>query len=292
MGGRDVELEESGTVLGKVGGASGLSRRALLAGLAGLGVALAGTALAGCSGAASSADAAGVPATSASASSGASAGGDAKLAVASTASSGADSAASSLRGTGAAVVYFSMPLTSAPDLDVESGASVLVRGDGSMVGLNQMVAEYVSQQTGADLIRIVAQDGWYPTDTPEDLIDFAQQEQDDDGRPPYTLQAPDGSEVGSLAGYDTLYIGYPIWWYELPMIMDTFFEGEDLSGKTIHMFVVHGGSGLSGTPADIERMQPGASVDENGLSINRAVVGSEGESDAHDWLAGMGTIDE
>lgn len=209
------------------------------------------------------------------------------------ASSAADASAPSASGhSAAAVVYLSMPLTSAPDLDAESGASVWVREDGSMVGLNQALAQYVSARTGTDLIRIVPQDGWYPADTPENLIDFALDEQDADTRPPYSLAYDDDAlPVESLAGYSTLYIGYPIWWYEPPMVTDTFFESEDLAGKQVHVFVEHGGSGLSGTPDDIRAMQPDADVADDGLSVNRRDVASRGEQGVDEWLAAMGAAD-
>lgn len=185
-----------------------------------------------------------------------------------------------------AVVYFSMPLTESPDLDASSGASVVVEDDGAMVGNVEYVAQYIAAQTGADLIRIVPQVD-YP-DTPDELIDYAMGEQDRNERPAIELTAEDGSSVDSLDGYATLFIGYPIWWYELPMCMYTFFETYDLSGKSVYPFVVHGGSGLSGTDDDIREMQPDASVSEDGLSISRSRVADTAEEDVASWLTELG----
>ncbi len=188
-----------------------------------------------------------------------------------------------------AVVYFSMPLVESEDLDASSGASVVVRDDGTMVGNVQYVADYIAEMTGADLIRIEVQVD-YP-DTPDALIDYALEEQNRDDRPAIELVSDaDGSAVESLDGYDTLFIGYPIWWYELPMCMYTFFETYDLAGKTVYPFVVHGGSGFLGTVQDIEGLQPDASVSEDGLSISRSRVAEAAEGEVSAWLTDLGLL--
>lgn len=208
------------------------------------------------------------------------------------ASSAADRSASAAQESAPAstmaVVYFSMPLTEAPDIDAESGASVVVQADGSMVGNVQYAANYIAAQTGAALIRIEPQVD-YPTATPEELIDYALGEQDRNERPAIELVSDqDGSTVESLDAYDTVFVGYPIWWYELPMALYTFFESYDLAGKTVYPFVVHGGSGLSGTVEDIEGLQPDAVVYEDGLSINRRTVAETAEEDVAAWLTEIG----
>ena len=91
-----------------------------------------------------------------------------------------------------------------------------------------------------------------------------------------------------FAGYDTVLVGYPIWWYELPMPLYTFFENYDLSGKRVAPFVVHGGSGLSGTVQDIEALQPDADVEEDGLSINRRDVQANAEASVGAWVESLG----
>lgn len=72
------------------------------------------------------------------------------------------------------------------------------------------------------------------------------------------------------------------------MCMYTFFETYDLSGKSVYPFVVHGGSGLSGTDDDIREMQPDASVSEDGLSISRSRVADTAEEDVASWLTELG----
>lgn len=76
-----------------------------------------------------------------------------------------------------------------------------------------------------------------------------------------------------LDGYDEIYLGYPNYWGTMPMAVYTFFEDYDLTGKTIHPFCTHEGSGLSNTIRDIQKAAPGASV-AKGLAICGSSVDS------------------
>ena len=63
-----------------------------------------------------------------------------------------------------------------------------------------------------------------------------------------------------LDKYDTIFVGYPIWWYQMPMAMYTFFDTYDFNDKTIVPFNTHEGSGVSGTNDDIKKLEPKANV--------------------------------
>lgn len=182
------------------------------------------------------------------------------------------------------MVYFSVPLTDSESRDADSGASIVMSGD-DVFGNVQWAAQFVASATGADLIRIEAKNP-YPTD--DSIFDYALEEQNQNARPEIRLVAADGSAVESLDGYGTVLVGYPIWWYELPMPLYTFFEEYDLAGKSVGLFVVHGGSGMSGTVQDVETLQPDAHVNENGLSINRRDVVDQAEALSNEWVAGLG----
>ena len=164
-----------------------------------------------------------------------------------------------------AVVYFSVPLTDSQTRDADSGASIVVSGD-DLWGNVQYVAQFVAAATGGDLLHIQPQT---PYATDDSVFDYALEEQSANARPAISLVAADGSVVDSLDAYDTVCVGYPIWWYELPMPL---YKNYDLEGKRVAPFVVHGGSGLSGTVQDIEALQPDAQVVQEGLSINRSGV--------------------
>ena len=90
-----------------------------------------------------------------------------------------------------------------------------------------------------------------------------------------------------MEDYDTLFIGYPIWWADLPQPLYTFLEEYDLSGKTIIPFNSHNGSRFSNTIETIQELQPNATVIEDGFTINERDV-PEAAEDVAQWLQGLG----
>lgn len=64
----------------------------------------------------------------------------------------------------------------------------------------------------------------------------------------------------SLAAYDTVYIGFPIWWYTAPRIINTFLESGDFSGKKIALFATSGGSGIEQAAEDLKKQYPGLEI--------------------------------
>lgn len=98
----------------------------------------------------------------------------------------------------------------------------------SWSGNTQEMASYIAQQTGADLYEIVPETP-YPEDYNE-CGDVALAERDNNERPAIA-GLPD-----SLDQYDTIIIGYPIWWHTAPMIIGTFLESYDLTGKDVYPF--------------------------------------------------------
>ena len=63
-----------------------------------------------------------------------------------------------------------------------------------------------------------------------------------------------------MDSYDTVFVGFPVWWYVEPRIIDTFLEAHDLSGKTVVPFATSGGSGLGKASARMQELAPGARV--------------------------------
>ena len=123
----------------------------------------------------------------------------------------------------------------------------------------------------------------YPGDIDE-LIDYASSEQEEDVRPELT------SHIENLDDYDTVFIGYPLWWYDLPQVMYSFFDEYDFSGKTLIPFDVHNGSRLSGTVETIQELEPDARVITDGFTISQSTVAEETESVAEEvssWLQGL-----
>ena len=89
---------------------------------------------------------------------------------------------------------------------------------------------------------------------------------------------PDAPGRGaSLDLYDEIYLGFPNYWGDMPMAVYTFLEKFDWSGKTIHPFCTHEGSGLSGTERNIQNVCKGAAVTK-GLAIQGSSVDRAGET--------------
>lgn len=169
------------------------------------------------------------------------------------------------------IVYFSP--ANADTVDAVSGATPRV-GDVSTV---EYLAEIIGGRVEADTAKIVPADP-YPV-IYEDTADRAKSEQDQDERPAFTLDV-------DPEDYDVIFVGYPVWWYHLPMIMQSFFDAYDFGGKTIIPFNTHAGSGNGGTYREIAALEPDAEVlDGIAVSGERA---SGAETDVLDWLADLG----
>lgn len=174
------------------------------------------------------------------------------------------------------VVYFSMPETT--DLNnmttEEANSTVVINGE--VLGNTQYMAYVIQDTAGANIFRIIPETP-YPTDH-DTLVDQARDEQDEDAHPAIRDEIP----ADEFAQYDTVFVGYPNWWGDMPMIMYTFFETYDFSGKTIIPFNTHGGSGFSNTRNTILALEPNAVVDD-GLSISRNNI-QEAEQQIVDWV--------
>lgn len=82
--------------------------------------------------------------------------------------------------------------------------------------------------------------------------------------------------------YDTIYLGYPNYWGTMPMVVFTFLEHFDFSGKTIRPFCTHEGSGLGSSVNDIKRLCPGANV-ENGIAVHGSRI-EKSINDIKKWI--------
>lgn len=130
-------------------------------------------------------------------------------------------------------------------------------------GNTAIVAELIAEQTGGDLFEIVPVTP-YPSDY-EEMKDVATQEQNSNARPAIA------DTVENWDDYDVVFLGYPIWYGDMPMIVYNFLESYDFSGKTVIPFNTHEGSGQSGTQSRIEAAIPTATV-LNGIAIRGAIA--------------------
>ncbi len=172
------------------------------------------------------------------------------------------------------IAYFTVPEDiDTNGIDADSGASVVVK-DEEVLGNMEYMALTIQDAIGGDLFRIETKEA-YPLDH-EPLVDQAAEEQDENARPELAAHIENPDQ------YDTILLGYPNWWGDMPQPLFTFLEEYDFSGKTIIPFNSHGGSGFSNTIEEIKEFQPDANISDEGLSISRDKV-ADSVQDVTDW---------
>lgn len=181
-------------------------------------------------------------------------------------------------GAGILIAYFTMP----EDVDTSgvnavAGASIVVN-DGEVLGNTEYMASIIQDTIGGDLFQIETVQQ-YPLDH-DPLVDQAAEEQDAESRPELS------AHLDNLEQYDTIILGYPNWWGDMPMAVYSFLEEYDFSGKTIIPYCPHGGSGFSGTVDTIAELQPNATVSDEGLAISRDDV-ADSASDVAAWAESL-----
>lgn len=152
-----------------------------------------------------------------------------------------DEASASQTGSNALVAYFSRA-------GENYSVGVVEKGN------TEILAEEVAALSGADLFHIETVEA-YPENYRE-CTDVAETEQNENARPAIK---PDDF---NWSDYDTIYLGYPIWWGDMPMGVYTFIEAHDWNGKKVVPFSTHAGSGLAGTIETLRDLCAGADVTE------------------------------
>lgn len=134
----------------------------------------------------------------------------------------------------------------------------------SATGATMNVASRLARATDSNLFAIVPSDPY----TSADLNWRDKQSRS-------TLEASDPScrpaivsKVKRIEDYDTIFLGFPIWWYVAPVIINTFLESYDLAGKTIVLFATSGGSGMGKTASVLRPSAPNAKIVEGGILNN------------------------
>lgn len=176
------------------------------------------------------------------------------------------------------IAYFSVPENVDTDgIDANSGASIVVKNK-DVLGNMQYMAMTIQEAIGGELFRIETKEK-YPLEH-ETLVNQAKEEQNEEVRPELA------THIENVEQYDMIFLGYPNWWGDMPQPLYTFLEEYDFSGKTIIPFNSHGGSGFSNTIEEIKKLQPNATVRDDGLSISRNDV-VDSEQEITDWAKGL-----
>ncbi len=150
-------------------------------------------------------------------------------------------------------------------------------------GNTEIVAEMIAERTGGTLLEVKPVTA-YPR-TYDECLKVAKKELAQNARPeikPVDINPED---------FDEIYIGYPVWLNEMPMLMYTFLEKYNLKGKLVHPFVTHEGSGLSAI-AKLKKAATGAVVTK-GLSIYGHIAQNnrkKAQKDVDKWLKFLGVL--
>lgn len=184
-------------------------------------------------------------------------------------------AESSEPDTNILVAYFSWADNAVLADDVDAVASPSVIAPGNV----QQLAGWVQQQTGGDLFSIQVTDP-YPSDW-DDCLARANQERGDNARPELV------ENVENLEKYDVVFLGYPNWWYGVPMALLSFLENNDLSGKQVYLFCSHGTGGLANSVDIITEALPDGEISDNIFDCYEEEAPSSQE-EIESWLTGLG----
>ena len=183
---------------------------------------------------------------------------------------------SNAQESGVLVAYFSWADNAVIDGEVDAVASPSVTAPGNV----QQLAQWVSERTGGDLFSIQVTEP-YSSDW-DACLERANQERAEDARPELT------ASVEQLERYDTVFLGYPNWWYGVPMALLSFLEENDLSDKQVYLFCSHGTGGLASSVEQIDEALPDSTaLSENIFDVYEEDAASS-QQDILAWLEELG----
>lgn len=163
------------------------------------------------------------------------------------------------------------------DVDATTSASVLPPGNAAKI------ADWIKQRVGGDLFSITVKEP-YSSDYDE-CLNRAAEEKAANVRPELA------NHVENMEQYDVIFLGFPNWWYTVPMAIHTFLEEYDLSGKTVIPFCTHGTGGLASTIQDIKKDLPQDVTLLDPIGVYRPDVDSS-QDEVNKWLDGMGYTED
>ena len=183
---------------------------------------------------------------------------------------------SNAQESGVLVAYFSWADNTVIDGEVDAVASPSVTAPGNV----QQLAQWISERTGGDLFSIQVTEP-YSSDW-DACLERANQERAEDARPELT------ASVKQLERYDTVFLGYPNWWYGVPMALLSFLEENDLSDKQVYLFCSHGTGGLASSVEQIDEALPDSTaLSENIFDVYEEDAASS-QQDILAWLEELG----
>ena len=159
------------------------------------------------------------------------------------------------------------------DVDASSSASIQIF-NGEVTGNTGVMAHMIAEASGGELFSIRTVEP-YPNNY-NDTVDAGQTEKNNGIHPELA------THIENLDQYDTIFVGFPNWWYVAPTIINTFLESYDFSGKTIVPFATSGGSGMGNTNEKLAPSCPGAI-----LMKGKMLNGSLSQEELKAWVTSL-----
>lgn len=191
----------------------------------------------------------------------------------------------------AGLTFFTIHNTKAEEIDMTEKKVLVVyfsrTGEQYSVGNitegnTAIIAKMIAEQTKADLFEVKLKNDTYPA-AYKALTEVALSEKKANARPEIA------DDVENFADYDVVFIGTPNWWADMPMVLYTFIEAHNWTGKTVIPFVTHEGSGLSSIPSKIKAATKAEMLD--GLAVYGHVAQNDREQakeEVANWLKKLG----
>ncbi|MEK3685048.1 flavodoxin [Paenibacillus sp. FSL R10-2736] len=164
-----------------------------------------------------------------------------------------------------------------PSVDAVTSASLNLQ-DGVLAGNTEIIADLIQKAVGGEQF-LIETTNKFPADY-DTVVDLGQEQQKEKARPELSAY------VENMDDYNTIFIGFPNWWYDLPMAVYTFLEEYDFSGKTVIPFTTHEGSRFSNNDQTIKNMLTAATV-LDGLAV-RGGDAVDAEQEVNKWLDQLG----
>lgn len=149
----------------------------------------------------------------------------------------------------------------------------------SATGTTEKLANKLAKVTGADLFKITPEQPY----TADDLNWMDKQSRSSVEMNDRNCRPAISSKIEDISKYDVIFVGFPIWWYREPSIIDTFMEAYDFSGKTVVPFATSGGSPIGDSGKNMQQLAPKAKV-HAGKCFSVTVSEEELSSWAKEWL--------
>ncbi len=160
-----------------------------------------------------------------------------------------------------------------------SGADAVTTASVLPPGNTAMMASWIQQVTGGDLHSIKVNDlyscYW------DECLDRAYMEKSRQARPSLT------ETLSDLDEYEVVFLGFPTWWYTIPMAVATFVESHDFSHKTVIPFVAHGTSGTARTIRDLTQLLPSSTEVSEEIGLYRSEI-RQSRNEVVSWLSDLG----